>query len=254
MCRTDHRYSIRSPTGVFPICAPSGKGEANFQPNKCRNVAGMDRRQARAALGIPADARVAVWHGRIELYRKGLDILLNAWDQVCRNRPGRDLRLLLVGTGNDAEDLRRRIADMHLEGVLWIDKFLHDCTAIRLYLSAADVYTFASRHEGFPVAPIEAMSCGLPVVAANTPGVTDIFEGGEASGGLVVPPGDGVAFSLALQRLLGNETFAAELGKRARRRADARFSLGEVGEQLRSFLFKSGAAVDRPKGDRDHGR
>jgi glycosyltransferase involved in cell wall biosynthesis len=233
---------------------PPAKVKRIFNPINVEMWRAMDRRQARTALGIPADARVAVWHGRIELYRKGLDILLNAWDQVCRNRPGRDLRLLLVGTGNDAEDLRRRIADMHLEGVQWIDKFLHDCTAIRLYLSAADVYTFASRHEGFPVAPIEAMSCGLPVVAANTPGVTDIFEGGEASGGLVVPSGDGVAFSLALQRLLGNETFASELGKRARRRADARFSLGEVGEQLRSFLFKSGAAVDRPKGDRDHGR
>ena len=172
----------------------------------------------------------------------------------CRKWLGRDLRLLLVGTGNDAEDLRRRIADMHLEGVLWIDKFLHDRTAIRLYLSAADVYTFPSRHEGFPVAPIEAMSCGLPVVAANVPGVTDIFEGGEASGGLVVPPGDGAAFSIALQRLLGNETFASELGKRAQRRANACFSLGEVGEQLRSFLFKSDAAVDRPKGGRDHGQ
>jgi glycosyltransferase involved in cell wall biosynthesis len=208
-----------------------------------------DRAEARRALDIPTDAWVAAWHGRVDLYRKGLDILLDVWQQVCRKRIGRDLRLLLVGTGNDAEDLRRRIAAMRLEGVLWIDKFLHDPTAIRLYLSAADVYTFPSRHEGFPVAPIEAMACGLPVVATNTPGVTDIFEGGEASGGLLVPPGDAAAFSLALERLLDNKTFACELGKRARHRVDTSFSLTAVAEQLRSFLFKRGAAVDRPDDD-----
>jgi glycosyltransferase involved in cell wall biosynthesis len=223
---------------------PPAKVTRIFNPINLEMWQAIDRRQARAALGISADARVMVWHGRIDLYRKGLDILLNAWDQVCRKRLRRNLRLLLVGTGNDAEDLRRRIADMHLEGVLWIDKFLHDRTAIRLYLSAADVYAFPSRHEGFPVAPIEAMACGLPVVAANAPGISDIFDGGEASGGLVVPLGDVAAFSLALERLLDNEIFACELGKRARRRVDASFSLAAVGEQLRSFLLQRGAAID----------
>jgi starch synthase len=234
---------IATQSEVQRVCSryalPPAKVKRIFNPINVEMWRAIDRRQARAALGIPADARVAVWHGRIDLYRKGLDILLNAWEQVCRKRLGRDLRLLLVGTGNDAEDLRRRMANMHLEGVLWIDKFLHDRTAIRLCLSAADVYTFPSRHEGFPIAPIEAMACGLPVVAANTPGVSDIFDGGEASGGLVVPPGDAVAFSLALERLLDNETFACELGKRARRRVDASFSLTAVAEQLRSFLFQA---------------
>jgi glycosyltransferase involved in cell wall biosynthesis len=228
---------------------PAGKVKRIFNPINVEMWRAIDRRQARAALGIPADARVAVWHGRIDLYGKGLDILLYAWQQVCRKGIGRDLRLFLVGTGNDAEDLRRRIAAMRLEGVLCTDKFLHDRTAIRLYLSAADVYAFPSRHEGFPVAPIEAMACGLPVVAANAPGVSDIFDGGEASGGLVVPPEDASAFSLALERVLSNETLACELGKLARRRVQERFSLAAVAEQLRSFLFERAAAVGQSGDD-----
>jgi glycosyltransferase involved in cell wall biosynthesis len=58
---------------------------------------------------------------------------------------------------------------------------------MRQYLSVADVYVFPSRHEGFPVAPLEAMACGLPIVAAYAPGICDILSEGEESGGLVVP-------------------------------------------------------------------
>lgn len=197
----------------------------------------IDRSEARAALGIPINAQVVVYHGRIDIHRKGLDILLEAWEQVCRERPHRDLRLLLVGTGSDAGELRDRIATIQLQGVLWVNEYVCDRTAIRRYLSAGDVYTLPSRHEGFPVAPIEAMACGLPVVAADAPGVPDILEGGEASGGLVVPRGDTAALALALGSVLDNEVWGRELGKRARYRVENCFSLEAIGKQLRDFLL-----------------
>ena len=206
-----------------------------------------DRGEARAAFDIRMSARVVVWHGRILLQRKRLNVLLDAWDRVCRERPARDLRLLLVGTGNDANELRRRIADKALSGLLWVDKFVHDCTAIRRYLSAADVYVSPSRHEGFPVAPIEALSCSLPVVTADAPGVLDILEGGEASGGLVVPRGDAAALALALGRILDDEVWCRELGQRARCRAEICFSLEAVGGQLRTFLSSRGGGTLRPR-------
>jgi starch synthase len=207
-----------------------------------------DRDEARAALDIPMSARVAVWHGRVLLHRKGLDVLLDAWDRVCRERPGRDLRLLLVGTGNDADELRRRIADKPPPGLLWVDEFVRDRAALRRYLSAADVFVLPSRHEGFPVAPIEALSCSLPVVAADAPGVPDILEGGEASGGLVVPRDDAAALALALGHVLDDEALCRELGERARRRAETRFSLEAVGEQLRNFFSSRGAPLAAPAG------
>ena len=196
----------------------------------------MDRGEARAALGIPIDARVAVWHGRVSIWQKGLDILLEAWDQICRQGIDRDLRLLIVGTGNDSDRLHRRITELQVSGVVWLDEFINDRNVIRRYLSAGDVYIFPSRHEGFPVAVIEAMACGLPVVATEAQGIPDILMGGELSGGLVVPQEDSAALAHALGRVLEDGAWSRELGRRARHRAETSFSHNTVGQQLRDFL------------------
>lgn len=223
---------VRNKYGV-----PAAKLARIFNPLDLGMWKPIARNEARATLGIPEGALVVVYHGRIELQRKGLDILVDAWSQVCSDRPGRDLRLLLVGMGSDADELRRLIAAKQLRGVLWVDEYILDKAIIRRYLCAADVYTLPSRHEGFPVAPLEAMACGLPVVAADAPGVPDIFENGEASGGVVVPRADATALAIALGRVLDNEAWGRELGQRARLRVEECFSLEAVGQQLRDFLL-----------------
>ncbi|MEA5622013.1 glycosyltransferase family 4 protein [Nostoc sp. UHCC 0251] len=216
---------------------PSAKLARIFNPLDVINWQAIDRSEARTVLDIPLNAQVVVCHGRIDIHRKGLDILLDAWKQVLSDRPERDLWLLLVGTGSDTDKLHQLIDQMQLRGVLWVDEYVRDRTAIQRYLSAADVYTLPSRHEGFPVALIEAMSCSLPVVATDAPGVPDILEGGEASGGLVVPRGDAMALALALGRILDNQAWGRELGKLARCRVVECFSLEAIGKQLRDFLF-----------------
>lgn len=222
---------------------PPAKQSRIFNPIDTAMWGAIERNEARAILGIPIDAQVVVWHGRIDIRRKGLDVLVEAWERVCRDRNRQNLQLLLVGTGSDANELRRRIADMQLVGVVWVDEYVLDRAAIRRYLSAADVYTLPSRHEGFPVAPLEAMACGLPVVAADAPGVPDILEGGEASGGLIVPREDATALAWALSRVLDDEDWRHELGKRARCRVETCFSLEAVGKQLRNFLLKQKASL-----------
>ena len=69
----------------------------------------------------------------------------------------------------------------------FVEEWVLDRARIRTFLSAADVYAFPSRHEGFAVAPLEAMACGLPIVAADAPGVPDLLACGEACGGIMVP-------------------------------------------------------------------
>lgn len=218
---------------------PAHKLARIFNPIDLEFWNALDRTRARRVLGIPLDAEVVVWHGRVSIQQKGLDVLLRAWQHVRRPRAGRDLRMVLVGSGKDAARLRALIAPT--AGVTWVDQFLHDRQTIRLHLSAADIYAFPSRHEGFPVSPLEAMACGLPVVAADALGMADILEGGEASGGIVVPSEDAEAFAAALGRLLDDREWSRELGRRARRRVEAHFSLETVGRELRRFLF-----ADRP--------
>jgi starch synthase len=97
---------------------PAAKLARIFNPLDLAMWEPIDRNEARAALGIPEGARVVVYHGRIELQPKGLDVLVDAWLQVCSDRPRRDLRLLLVGMGSDADELRRLIAAKQLQGVI----------------------------------------------------------------------------------------------------------------------------------------
>jgi glycosyltransferase involved in cell wall biosynthesis len=210
----------------------------------------VDQKEARTMLGIPLDARVAVWHGRVEFGQKGLDILLDAWERLCIERPEKVLRLILVGTGPDAEALCELIKAKQLQGVIVVNEFVNDRSEIRRYLSAADVYAFPSRAEGgSPVAPIEAMACGLPVVASESLGVVDLFQGGEESGGLLVSCNDGIEFARALGCFLDNEEWGREIGRRARLRVEASFSLESVGQLLRRFLLGDKEQDTQPFGN-----
>ncbi len=196
-----------------------------------------EKSAARILLGIPTNARLAVWHGRIDFRRKGLDVLLEAWQIVCRQHSNRDWRLLLIGSGNNADEMRGQIAKTKPQALTWIDEYVNDRALIRRYLSAADVYVFPSRHEGFAVAPLEAMACGLPLVASDIPCVRDILEDAANSGGLIVQPDNADAFAIALKQLLEDEKLSFQMGKKARLSVEKRFSTAAVGVQLSAFLF-----------------
>jgi Glycosyltransferase len=227
---------------------PAGKLAGIFNPVDPAVWYPEDRDHARAVLGIPSSARVAVWHGRVEMGHKGLDLLLEAWESVERRLSDRDVRLLLIGTGSDAEWLARQLDNLRPRGVLWTNRFLHDRDSVRLHLSAADVSVFPSRAEGFPVAPLEAISCGLPVIAADAHGISDIFENGEESGAIIVPCNDAGALARGLVRVLEDEALARRLGEAGRRRALNSFSMEIIGAQLHAFLF--GGDAPAPADDR----
>lgn len=236
------RGEIQRVRASYPV--PRSKIAQVFNPIDLSAWHVSDRNAARQQLGIPITSEAVVYHGRIELWRKGLDVLLTAWQQVCQERPDRDLRLFLVGTGSDADKLQQQIEEMQLPGVMWLNQFVRDRTLVQQYLSAADVYTLPSRHEGFPVAPLEAMACGLPIVAANAPGISDIFEHGEASGGIVVPCGDAAALSAAIGRTLDDAQLRQDLARKARQRVEAYFSLESVGRQLRQVMLPQSRSTD----------
>jgi glycosyltransferase involved in cell wall biosynthesis len=210
-----------------------------FNPIDHEIWAPLDRPQVRAKLDIPLSARVAVWHGRISIWTKGLDVLLEAWALVCARARDRDLRLILIGSGPDAEALRRAISKLGSSSIQWIEQFVHDRSVLREYLAAADVYVFPSRHEGFAVAPIEGMACGLPITATDVSGLSDILADGEASGGVVVPQDDPEALAIAMARFLDDEAWSRTMGQRARARIDQDFALAAVGRRLRAFIWGS---------------
>ena len=254
-------WAVRASAGL--VVAAGGEAdrvEASYRlpPSRVARIAnpvdlgGPDppgRRVARRQLGLPLDAATAMWHGRVELHRKGLDTLVDAWAQVSRDRPARDLALVLVGTGPDAAALRDRISAAGRSGIYWRDEYVLDRRVLASYLAAADVYVFPSRHEGFAVAPMEAMAAGLPVVSGTAPGAAELLADG---GGIVVPGDDPVAWASGLGGLLDDLPRARAMGRRGRRSVQDHFSSAAVGAQLRSFLLGS-VRRGRPTGaDRGH--
>jgi starch synthase len=198
----------------------------------------MRQALGRQELGIPKDACVVTWQGRVEIDKKGLDILLAAWARVCETLVARPPMLLLVGGGPDAVELRRLIAASPPDTVRWVDRYVNDREVLWRYLAAADIATLPSRREGFPVAVVEAMACGLPVVAADAMGVVDALGQAREAAGIVVPREDPRGLAAGLGRLMADDALARTLGERGRRRVEERFSLDVVGRQLRDFLWQ----------------
>jgi glycosyltransferase involved in cell wall biosynthesis len=193
------------------------------------------RASARATLGIPADAGVVSYHGRIEIAHKGLDVLLDAWQEVTATRPDRELVLLITGTGSDSKALHARIEQQQLRGVRWLDEFVLDREVIQSRLAAADVSVLTSRGEGFAATPLEAMACGRPVVAADVRGIPELAPRGEADGVIRVTPGDAHEAADAIGALLDDPERAAATGTAARERVEA-FSTKAVGPALAEAL------------------
>jgi glycosyltransferase involved in cell wall biosynthesis len=196
----------------------------------------MDREEARQAVGLPSHTRLIVYHGRIDMHRKGLDVLLRAWEQISGVYLGANVRLLLIGSGQDDDVLRKQLQRPELRGIMWIDRYELDRSKMRRYLCAADIYVLPSRLEGFPVAPLEAMACGLPVIGTDIPAMANILHRSRASGGIMIPRDDDRALAEALRTLLNDPDLRHELGRKARHNIEERFSIESVGRQFDQML------------------
>jgi glycosyltransferase involved in cell wall biosynthesis len=190
-----------------------------------RPVSAAERRACRERLGLPLEAPLAVFTGRLVSY-KGLPGLLRVWETI-RQRHG-EARLLLVGAGgmdmHSCEgELREYVASRGLgDRVI----FAGEVEEVREYLQASDLFVFPTEDEAFGLSLVEAMSCGLPAVSTNIGGIRDILRHEE--NGLVVPPGEQEALGRSIDRLISDPSLAGRLGAAARRSAVERFSADRV--------------------------
>ena len=140
-----------------------------------------------------------------------------------------------MGAGHHGEELDRLLSAPDIRGVHRVPRLVHDRAELRDLLVAADAYAFPSRLEGFAVALVEAMACGLPPVAADASGVREIL--GPEPAGTLVPRDDPDALARGLLELLDDPPAARERGAAARRRVEEVFGLDSVGAQLRELFF-----------------
>ncbi|CBK42410.1 Glycosyl transferase, group 1 [Nitrospira defluvii] len=140
---------------------------------------------------------------------KRFDILLEAFAQCIGDNP--DWSLLLIGDGTE----RQRLEALSYElGVAKNTTFAGKARDPSVLLRSADLFVMTSEYEGFPNALIEAMACGLPVIACDCPsGPREIIRDGVD--GILVPPNDRGALVAALEFLMKSATDRQRMGEKA---------------------------------------
>ena len=135
----------------------------------------------------------------------------------------KDLNLICIigGTGEEEASLQAMIKEKGLEKKVYLPGYVKQVPAI---LGEADCFVFPSSREGLPVAMMEAMAAGLPVVAGNIRGVTDLLEHGK--GGYLVNSFESVDYAVKVRRL-----FTEKYGKSAVPRVQRRLQMGQWNQQ-----------------------
>ena len=217
--------------GLPMVLVPPGVDVDRFRPSTP-----VERAEARAAAGLPAEGRLVVGMSRL-VPRKGFDVLIAAAAMLAPTRP--DLTVALAGAGRDQPRLERLVAatgaPVRLLGLV-------PDRAMPALLASADVFAMPCRsrwagleQEGFGVVFLEAAACGVPSVAGASGGSAEAVAHGH-TGQVVSRPQDPLAVATALARLLDDEDLRRRQGAGARARAVEHFSYDRLAGVLARAL------------------
>jgi glycosyltransferase involved in cell wall biosynthesis len=234
------RDSILAPAIVEGRVIPNGLDLGHYRPGS--------REAARAALGIAPDARVAVFVGNRFLARDTWKDYPTVRDAVVRAAARLDGDLHLYAVGDEGPDERVGAARLHVAG------HHRDPEAVATWIRAADVALHAARveAENYPNVVIEALACGVPVVATAVGGVPEQIvgclpgtpdaelarwnpAGPDAGTGVLVPVADAERMAVALETLLRDAPLRHALGDNAARRAREEHDLARQVERYRAW-------------------
>jgi sugar transferase (PEP-CTERM/EpsH1 system associated) len=207
---------------LLPIL--NGVDTATFTPRPA------DKETIRAELGLEVDPLYIGTVGNLRPV-KNQALLLQAMQQVCARYS--HARVVIIGDGPLREPLG------HLAETLGIDKQVHFLGAraeIPELLNAMDIFVLPSLSEGLPMSVLEAMGCGLPVVATRVGGIPEVVVDGQT--GLLVASEDAQQLAGALETLVQQADTRMTLGQQGRRRVVVHFSLQRMVREYQT-LYES---------------
>jgi glycosyltransferase involved in cell wall biosynthesis len=219
---------------------PNGVDTAVFAPADAG-----ERRALRDRLGLPPDGLIVIFVGFWSL-EKGPHLLFDAWQQA-RAETDVPFSLVYLGRSDAAHPEVDSVMVARVKAAaerLAPDRvrFVERTTEVAAFLKAADIFALPSAREGLPNALLEAMSCGLPCVAGDLPGVTD-FPVASGVNGVLVPPRDAVALGTALADLARDAARRQAMGAAARGTVLREFAITQVAaDYLRLYRDLLGAA------------
>ena len=189
-----------------------------------------DRAATFAESGLPGRYAIGCF-GRVRA-QKGSDVFVDAMCRLLPRYP--DFTAVIVGAITPeqlpfANELKKRIEAAGLQSRIVITGELEIAEVQRWY-QRLTIYAFTSRNEGFGLTLIEAMSAGSALVAARAGAAELVVEDGVT--GVLIPPGDADALTVALERLLKDPLSAETMGAKARKRVVEKFSLDAEARQI----------------------
>jgi glycosyltransferase involved in cell wall biosynthesis len=200
----------------------------------------------------PRDGFVVLFVGRL-VERKGVRYLIDAVQRLSSDRRA---RLVIIGDGPDRQRLKEQVRRGGLEGRVEVRGRVSDRELRQAYADASvfvlpAIVDTRGDTEGLGVVLLEAMSYGVPVVASDLGGITDIVTDGQT--GLLVSPADVAALAATLERLAADTALAERLGEAGHRVVQERFSWPAILAQweacyaaaLRAAPSASGARAGR---------
>ncbi len=215
---TEYKRPIRKFTVVY-------SGLTN--PSRYIDNTDDDPAAIKTALGIADKWPVIINVGRLQSV-KGQVHLARMMPAVVAKWPG--AHVLIAGEGPERQALEKAIAAEKMEQHITL---LGDRTDVLELLKASDLFVFPSLREALPMAVIEAMAVGLPVVASNTGGLPELVRKGE--NGLIVEPGDADGLAEAIISILDTEDRGRSIGLRGQERVLSEFDATRVADQLVSI-------------------
>jgi D-inositol-3-phosphate glycosyltransferase len=205
----------------------------------------MDKEQARRALELQDGDRIILFVGRIEPL-KGIDILISAAAQLHEDE---NFRVLIVGGDGRAEaelaTLRALAERLDIDHhISFVGAVPHE--ELPTYYNAADVCVVPSYYESFGLVAVEAMACGVPVVASRVGGLTSTISDGET--GYLIPWRCPEPFAERLELLLDNDELRQSFG-RAGREAVERYRWANVADAVAELYEELFAIYQAPLDD-----
>ena len=197
-----------------------------FTPGTNRNT-----ERSRRELGIPLNAKVVVFVGRLQRF-KGPEVLLRATAELFQRDPYRNLRVVICGgasgNGSSVEDYRQLARELGIQHRVRFIPPRPPAELVAVY-QAADIVAVPSYNESFGLVAVEAQASGTPVVAARVGGLPIAVRDGET--GVLVRGHEPAAWADALGQLLDDDDLRIGMGETAVARA-ATFSWAASAEQL----------------------
>ena len=192
---------------------PNGIDLQSFQPG--------DPMEAKRSLGLQDDQHIMLSIGSLNK-TKNHALLINTFAEIASSK--KSWHLYIIGEGEEQQSLEKQIIDLQLEQKVTLLGLLNH-NSISKWLKAADIFVLPSQNEGTPNALLEAMACGLPVIASKVGGIPDLIH--DNTEGLLFESGSKDDLKEKLNRLIQDKQLQKMLAKNAQKKISTHYDSWE---------------------------